>query len=397
MVRFAITVASSICFPLLGAAINIIGLPKARWYPDLFPTSDANDALMKIQTPRMSLAKVDWMEYWTLGWENIGGGPQSWTAAIALASASTYAVLNSLDGLSQNGSGWSGCSEQSTTVSYAVTNLTVSGPVAESISIQGSFIVNMYDSLQRDGPSYVKVASGLMGSVSLTLPWLKTTRSPASNSTTLQAETIMVEGPSDPASIETLDILVGPNAGANFSGATCTCNLRQVLLPIDFWYNGPSIDGLYLSVPDGSMPRKVAHGDSKPETLLDLPIIVDDTNNLISLGIQFFSMLRYLNGLLPGSSIVQHTAMSAHQLRMRQPVFQTDIESLTPIIAIMLQHLTTIAHWIMTASATESTIFFPLRWYVYGSGPRLSWECVAGVVWCLFVAFLSYDIFLTLV
>ncbi len=67
MMRFAVTMASSICFLLLGAAINTVGLPKARWYPDLFPASDANHALMKIKTPRMSLAGVDGMNYWTLG------------------------------------------------------------------------------------------------------------------------------------------------------------------------------------------------------------------------------------------------------------------------------------------------------------------------------------------
>ena len=64
VIRFAITIASSICFLLLGAAINTIGLPKARWYPDLFPYSNANDALMTIETPHMSLASVDWMDYW---------------------------------------------------------------------------------------------------------------------------------------------------------------------------------------------------------------------------------------------------------------------------------------------------------------------------------------------
>ena len=42
--RFVLTLASSICFLLLGAAMNTIGIPKGRWYPDLFPKSEANDA-----------------------------------------------------------------------------------------------------------------------------------------------------------------------------------------------------------------------------------------------------------------------------------------------------------------------------------------------------------------
>ena len=39
--RFVLTLASSICFLLLGAAMNTIGIPKGRWYPDLFPKSES--------------------------------------------------------------------------------------------------------------------------------------------------------------------------------------------------------------------------------------------------------------------------------------------------------------------------------------------------------------------
>lgn len=395
MMRFAVTIASSICFLLLGAAINTVGLPKARWYPDLFPTSDANHALMKIKTPRMSLAGVDWMNYWTLGWETVGGGPQSWTAAIALASASTYTVLNALDGLYENGPGWSGFNEQSDTTSCTAINTTISGSMVESISIQGSFIVDMYDGLQQNGPNYARGAAGMMGSVNLTLPRLTTTCSPAINSTALKTDTIVVEGPSGSILTETLEISVGPNAGANFGGATCSCSLRDVLLPINFWYNGPSNDGLHFSIPNGAVPWNVANGDSNPKPL-ELLFTADNTNNLNQLATQFSSMLPYLNGLVPGSSLVQHMAMSAHQLRMRQPAFQTDVESLTAVIAIMLQHLMTIAHWNMTASATQSTTSYPLRWYVYGSGPRLSWEWATAAVLCFFTIFLSYNIFFIL-
>ena len=296
----------------------------------------------------------------------------------------------------QNGPGWSGINEQSTTVSCTAINTTISGPVVESISIQGAFIVDMYDSLQKDGPNYAKGASGMMGSVNLTLPRLTTTCSPVGNSGTLQADTITIGGPSNSTSTETLSTLVGPNAGTNLSGARCTCSLREVLLPINFCYNGPSNDGLNLMFPARSVAWDVAHGDPQPEIPLELPIKAENTNNLNQLGIQFSSMLPYLNGLLPGSSIVQHLAMSAHQLRMRQPAFQTDTESLTPVIAIMLQHLITIAHWNMTASDTESTAPYPLRWYVYGSGPGLSWEWAAGAVLCFFVIFLCYGIFLIL-
>lgn len=126
-------------------------------------------------------------------------------------------------------------------------------------------IADMYDSFQKDGPSYAKGASGLMGSVNMTLPRLTTMCSPAGNSTVLQADISTVGKPNSSTSTKTLDTLVGSNAGADFSGATCIFSLCEVLLPNGFWYNGPSNDGLHLSFSDGSALWNLAHGDSEPK------------------------------------------------------------------------------------------------------------------------------------
>ena len=39
-----------------------------------------------------------------------------------------------------------------------------------------------------------------------------------------------------------LDVLVDQSAGASFGGVLRTCSLREVLLPISFWYHGFLID-----------------------------------------------------------------------------------------------------------------------------------------------------------
>ena len=61
--RFCVSLVVSICFLLQGAAVNTVGLPKARWYPDLWPKSKANDALMTLTTPRMNMTSIDWNNY----------------------------------------------------------------------------------------------------------------------------------------------------------------------------------------------------------------------------------------------------------------------------------------------------------------------------------------------
>lgn len=59
-----------------------------------------------------------------------------------------------------------------------------------------------------------------------------------------------------------------------------------------------------------------------------------------------------------------------------------DRASMAPVIAVIAQHLLTIASWNMTASPDpgETVDSFPVRWQVYGSGPRLAWEWAAVVI-----------------
>ena len=391
--RFVLTLASSVCFLLLGAAMNTIGIPKGRWYPDLFPKSKANDALMTIKTTQMSLASLDWMNIWNVGWDAVGSGPQSWVSAVALASASTYSVLGTLDGIYAPNQklGWCGVSELGNTVTAL--NNSVSGSTVESLSIQTSFIIDLYNSLQENGPKFAKLSSGLMGTVGLTLPQLTTTCSPVNNSTAPKPDIISVGEFSNSTTSSAMKISLGPNAAAGFGGAECTISLHQVVFPVSFWYNGPSADGINLldygfGSPGWVLPRLI--------TPLSLPSTQNDAENLRQLGIQFSSMLSSMDGLLPGSSLNQHLALVAQKLRITQPSFESDTASLASVVAIMMQHLITVAAWNLTPSPTDLTTHYPLRWYVYGSGPRLPWEWAIGLVLCFFLVFLAYDVYLML-
>ena len=391
--RFVLTLVSSICFLLLGAAMNTIGNPKGRWYPDLFPNSKANDALMTIKTNQMGLASLDWMNLWNVGWDVVGSGPQSWVSAVALASASTYSVLGNLDCIYAPNQklGWCGVSEPGNTVTAL--NNSVSGSTVKSLSIQTSFIIDLYNGLQKIGPQFAKLSSGLMGTVGLTLPQLTTICSPVNNSTAPKPDIISVGGFSNSSTSSAMNISFGPNAAADFGGAECTISLHQVVFPVSFWYNGPSADGINLlnygfDSPDWVVPQLI--------TPISLPSTQNDADNLRQLGIQFSSMLSSMDGLLTGSSLNEHLALAAQKLRITQPSFESDTASLASVVAITMQHLITVAAWNMTPSPTNLTIHYPLRWYVYGSGPRLPWEWAIGFVLCFFLVLLAYDVYLML-
>lgn len=56
--------------------------------------------------------------------------------------------------------------------------------------------------------------------------------------------------------------------------------------------------------------------------------------------------------------------------------------SIAPVIAVITQHLLTITSWNITASPdpSETVESYPIRWQVYGSGPRLAWEWAAAAI-----------------
>ena len=348
---------------------------------------------MAFKTAQMELASLDWMNVWNVGWGVVGSGPQSWVSAVAFASASTYSVLGALDDIyaPNQKRGWCGVSEPGNTVTAL--NNTVSGSTVESLSIQTSFIIDLYKSLQKKGPKFAKFSSGLMGTVGLTLPALTTTCSPVNNSTTPKPDIISVGGFNNATTISAINIAFGPNAAADFDGAECAISLHQVVFPVSFWYNGPNADGINLLNYGFDSPGWMVPGLTIP---LSLPSTQNDADNLRRLGIQFSSMLSSMDGLLTGSSLNHHLALAAQKLRIMQPSFKSDTASLAPVVAIMMQHLISIAAWDMTPSPTNLTRHYPLRWYVYGSGPRLPWEWAIGFVFCFFLVFLAYDVYLTL-
>ena len=87
------TLIISVCFLLISAGINTVGIPDGRWYANLWLKTKASDALMALRTPQMKLQNVDWMIDWDLGRGMLGDGSQSWKVAIASASASTFSAL----------------------------------------------------------------------------------------------------------------------------------------------------------------------------------------------------------------------------------------------------------------------------------------------------------------
>lgn len=62
-------------------------------------------------------------------------------------------------------------------------------------------------------------------------------------------------------------------------------------------------------------------------------------------------------------------------------------------IAFTFQHLLTVANW-NTSTATVGREEHSLRFYVFGSGPRLKWEWIALIVLIILTMVCAYDLYL---
>lgn len=151
--------------------------------------------------------------------------------------------------------------------------------------------------------------------------------------------------------------------------------LQQVLFPVGTWLGN-------LGPVDLSLNDFGKRWDSIP---IPLNASSGDHDCVESLRDQLRSTLIRMDRLLD-TGIVHHMALTARRLTALNDGFSEttspDGSSMAPVISVIAQHLLTIASWNMTASRDpEATVqSFPVRWQVYGSGPRLAWEWAAVVI-----------------
>lgn len=182
----------------------------------------------------------------------------------------------------------------------------------------------------------------------------------------------------------TLTLHIAPNPSMSFSGASCNLKLQQSLFPIDFWLATSRLQDMHFN-------QQHYRNDSTR-----YPASANEVANLQRLATHFSSMLPHLDGLLAGSSLADQLVLRARSLKKKTSGFETEIESLAPAVALIMQYLITTANWNMTAAPTEMITSLPIRWYVYGSGPRMVWQWATGAVVAVLVLTISLDVFLIL-
>jgi len=150
--------------------------------------------------------------------------------------------------------------------------------------------------------------------------------------------------------------------------------LQQALFPVGSWIvdNAPDAE---VSINNYGINMNTV------PYLLDPSLGDSDCAHQLAIGIG--ATVGSMNGLTP-AGLVYEVVLMARRLNVinenLSPV--NDTAGMTAVIATIAQHLFSIAAWNMTAfpDPTRLTTSYPVRWQVYGSGPRLPWEWATATV-----------------
>jgi hypothetical protein len=360
--RLLITLPVSICVVLQGLAINTIAVLKERWYPGASRPDTAAHPIAKYKG-------LDWMNFWSQGFHLVGGGQNSWLAMDGYIASSTHMAFQDfavrMDETADDPKdyGWRPFSASS---SYSALDTRYNKSTSVGIAFHDSLIADTFNWFQANGTTNSRHAIGVQGDLKMAVP-----STLISCRTSLGRSGIGALSP-DGASVIVDDVKTStmfqlhllPILSSNFSGASCDINFRRVLFPFNVWI-------IYENSTWISVNRFGQKFDSEPEIIRFEPIDAEITDALDE---QTRATVSRLDGLHQGMNLTQWLLAIARELRSRRPEYTSDAEALSPSIALLTNHLLTIAQWsVIWPEDGEKVESTPLRWQIFGSGPRVSW------------------------
>jgi hypothetical protein len=370
--RLLITLPVSVCVLLQGLAINTIGVPKERWYPELWRPDAAVHPIAKYQG-------LDWMNFWNQAFQTVGGGDKSWRAMDGYIASSTHLAFQGFTGRMNETAGdpkaygWRLFTPNSDLNDFAALDTRHNESTSVGIAFHNRHVADTFKWFQDNGTLNSRRAIGVQGDLKMAVPstlvscWASLDR-PDIGALSPDSGSVIV-GDAEMSTMFQLHLL--PVLSSNFSGVSCDVNFRRVLFLFNVW------------IIREDLPWVSANGynqkhDIEPQIMEFDPIDADMT---VALAQQVRHTVSRLDSFLQDMNIAQWLLAIARELRSRRPEYASDAEALSPSIALLTNHLLMIAQWNVTwpedGEKVEST---PLRWQLYGSGPRLPWAWAAVTI-----------------
>jgi hypothetical protein len=121
-----------------------------------------------------------------------------------------------------------------------------------------------------------------------------------------------------------------------------------------------------------------------------LNALESDTSITTILANFFNTIVPVLSGLLIGP--MDSTAYSLQLASIIASDQGSQLDGLAAVYGMLMSELITAAEWTVTTSPTEMVTQGPVRYYLYGSGPRLPWEWAIVIVIGIIIAIVCWDI-----
>lgn len=259
---------------------------------------------------------------------------------------------------------------------YATLDTQYTNSMSRGVAVHASQAVGIFEWLQANGTGNAQRAVGLNGDVKMTCPSTSVTCQPLSESQDSQTSSpsnssVSVVVPAD-ADATTFFIHVMPQStDDNFSGATCEVHYQQVLFPANVWWTAGT-DAASASV--NLYDKKF---DIEPEGQPFAPI---DAFIAKAMAVQVQANVQRLEHVVHDMTCASWLMEIAREVHFRRPEYKSNIEALSPVVALLTNHLLAAALWNVTYPEDQQVESTNIRWQLYGSGPRFPWAWSSAII-----------------
>ncbi|RAH78981.1 hypothetical protein BO86DRAFT_402323 [Aspergillus japonicus CBS 114.51] len=395
--RLGGALAVGICLFLLGAAMNTIAIPKSRWWPDTrYVVPDPPDDRFYFTNQTSQIASVSRMSLWGKAWDMVRiGGPVSWEMAHSLAAYHSLQALGLLYDTFNNAPGWRSLGDNDVPAFSAV-RIPESSAVIQSMAVHGDLAIQMYEAQKAHSKhSWARYSTGWNALLLIPGVLLTTSCTDHSNSSSSSSSAGAWEATSINA---TINLVIGPvtnntsdnSTDAFFPGATCQIQVQQAQIPLGQWlYSGTS-----------NYAYAIDYGDNNPNPALTLLPKNSTSQADASIAAEttswFTAILPNLQSFTSDPALLNLTSLAltlADDLVSLNRGY-TRLDGVAAVVGTVFTDMITSFDWTYSAvlqgassegvsgsnSTVQTTLQGPVRWQLYGSGPRLPWEWTIAIV-----------------
>lgn len=290
--------------------------------------------------------------------------------------------------------GWQQFDSVSNNGNFPALDTRYTGSDTGDMAVQEQLVAEIFQYLHDNGDRNAKAAKGWTGNLTLEVPSATVSCGPYRELNGTGSVIVEPISPNHNASA-TFSMAVTPLASLDFdhqtntiwpafAGATCDITFARVLYPFGMWITK-------AETADVSVTHYGKVYDAVPIISAFSPI---DNTIAKALAIHTQATTARLETLTYNYTAAELFLASARNLQVARPEYASDTEALSPVLAFLINQLLAIGNWNTTLDLEHQITSEPIRWQLYGSGPRLGWEWLSfTVLVVLLVAMLASLVF----